>query len=489
MPWAWNDPIEPGTDWTAAEFQTAFQQAYEEREAARRLGTTAAPSVCAPGTDIQLASRIATFQGVAASRWGANVPAASTAILHSNPDYGPGSVNIVRTFAEILTGVGIPDGRFTRKRPRTVAQGPTDDQGNPMATGQIAIVPSTGLLAVWQNGSWRYAPVLPTDASPGLWTQSADSPPKWILDTSLPAATKVRLGVEVAPGVWEVNPKIWHADVLDNHSPAPNAVKSSGQEAFGFCRVGDYLGHWIWQELMAVYNDLQVTVHEIEGWNTGDGWPNSDYGVIGETPYPTFRQWPTESPTAMYGVVASYSGGRDGTTEYASAADAIAAADRNWNGSPLPPSDVGYDGSPWVPGENAIGPMAMVWVTHTSPYPPYQYWVASKGSQRVSFECAVTNHVPCTVSLIYHAYVSGSATGPYGVGTFDNFGENVVQGIQLQDGPVDMNHTDRVRRRVIFAGGLAGKEPTTYGDLPGRGFYLNVAVVAHWSFSYHGPIG
>jgi hypothetical protein len=478
MAWAWNDPIVEGTDWQSAEFQTIFQRACRERYVAKQLAGYAADGAsvdwpCLPGDDIQKAERIMLLQSTVGSTWGANVPAASTAILHVGDTGYDGDSNIVRRPTEILAGVGLPNG-YTRKRPRTtLVPGIHDFDDNILANGMLALN-AYGQVVVRHDGVWYQPPETGSPDVAGLWSLQTGA---YVLDPALPPATLSRLGVETeVPGVWLVNRRVWRPDTLSNYQAAPNRLKDI-VNGIGYCQPGDYIGIWIWQELMAVFNDLKVTVHEIVGWNTG-----AHSYACGYVPFDGFRQWPGDSPTAVYQILTPASAGAQW---YLYRADAEAAADADYEGPIDPPNDIGY-GDWQVPGEDPIGGIATSWSTSYT-YGEPSGWVAQKGCSRLSFMATIQGRTPCTLSLVVHTYPNWDLYNQVH-GVYDDCGEGFTRNaVTLRAGPIAMNHTDAVTRKVVFTGGLTGQVPSAYGDPPGRGFFVSAAVLAHWDFVYKAP--
>jgi hypothetical protein len=98
-------------------------------------------------------------------------------------------------------------------------------------------------------------------------------------------------------GVWvEYDPPTHYADEVSSLNDAPDRVEP------GAMQPGDFIGHWIWQELKAVCNQLRKTHSPVV---------------------------PTGGATGITGTGAS--GGIPGPPTYASAADAKTAADGNWS--------------------------------------------------------------------------------------------------------------------------------------------------------------
>lgn len=172
---------------------------------------TVSTSLASPGTgtytsyllpdDAQRASVVAAMQAVVRDHAGSflnqSTPVVVSGFLATNPV----------TYASVMSAIGAGS-KFTRKAPRVVATttSTSDIYGNAAASGQVAILQSTGLTRQY-NGS------------------------SWIISATTP-------------------------DLLSNKSSSPNGIPTDSD---GTMQAGDYFGPWIWNELRDALNKLTLT--------------------------------------------------------------------------------------------------------------------------------------------------------------------------------------------------------------------------------------
>jgi hypothetical protein len=203
MAWSWGDAIDGTTDWSDVGFQNAFRLGASERYRARGLSAPASiSSGVSAGDDIATASHYADMQNFGATAFAKKITLEGSA---------SGAIATYVTLAAVRTQAGLTGSNWRRKRPREISStsATTDTQGNARAMGQHAILTA--------GAGTRGA----------VYTFNGTT---WALDTGS------------------------KPDLLDSQSAAPNAV------AAGTMQAGDYIGEWIFNELMAVYKVCVWTI-------------------------------------------------------------------------------------------------------------------------------------------------------------------------------------------------------------------------------------